>query len=333
MPQNKNAIIRYQTLDKCFRNPGRRYYFEDLLSECNQALSDYDPESTGIKRRQLFDDILFMESEKGWSIPLLKLKDGKQKYYRYEDMNFSINNSPINEMESEQIKAAMLILSRFKGAPQFAWIEEMIPKLQQTFGFKTNEKEIISFDSNQYLKGIEHLGAIFNAILFKKTLTIGYQSFKTDKPTITVISPYYLKQYNNRWYLFGKTVRFENLSIRSLDRIISVAESKEPYLPNTEVDFSEYFEDIIGITKPKDSLPLLIELWFSPKQAPYVLTKPLHGSQKKKSFDETGLIITIEVIPNYELKSLILSFGREAKVCSPAHFGDEILNMAYGNYL
>ena len=120
MPANKNAIIRYQILDMCFRNPGRRYYIEDLLNACNQALSEHNPGTTGIKRRQLFDDILFMESEKGWSIPLLRMSDGKQKYYRYEDMNFSINNSPINEMESEQIKAALLIISRFKGTPQFA---------------------------------------------------------------------------------------------------------------------------------------------------------------------------------------------------------------------
>ena len=27
----KNATIRYQTLDRCFKNPGKRYYIEDLL--------------------------------------------------------------------------------------------------------------------------------------------------------------------------------------------------------------------------------------------------------------------------------------------------------------
>ena len=48
---------------------------------------------------------------------------------------------------------------------------------------------------------------------------------------------------------------------------------------------------------------------------------------------ETGLIVTIEVMPNYELKSLILSFGKEVKVYSPVHFSEEILKMAYGNEL
>lgn len=130
--------------------------------------------------------------------------------------------------------------------------------------------------------------------------------------------------------MFGKTQGFENLTTRSLDRITCLSETKEPYIPNPKLDFSEYLEDIIGITKPKDKAIELIELWFSPKQAPYVLTKPLYGSQKKKSIDETGLIITIEVITNYELKSVILFFEKEIKVLSPNKLTVEIMEMRYG---
>ncbi len=311
MSSNKNAIIRYQTLDKCFRNPGRRYSLDDLLYECNQALAYHNPKTDGIKRRQLYEDIKFMESEKGWSVPLMKILDGDRKYYSYEDITFSISNSPLNELEVEQIKSALLILSRFKGLPQFTWIEELMTKFEQSFGKHDDQQEIISFDSNQYLKGIEHLGTIFNAIMYKKTINIEYQSFKSEKSNHSVISPYYLKQYNNRWFLFGQADRFDTLSIRSLDRILSISQSTEHFTPNMQYDFSEYFEDIIGITKSKNVSTELIELWFSPKQAPYILTKPLHGSQKKKSYDETGLTVTIEVVPNHELKSLILSFGKE----------------------
>ncbi len=328
MPQNKNAIIRYNTLDKCFRNPGRSYTIDDLLDECNEALTEENPNTDGIKRRQLFVDIKFMESENGWSIELERTPVGKKKYYRYNDMNFSINNSPINEFESEQIKSALLVLSRFKGMPQFSWVEEMIPKLEQAFGFNGNEKEIISFDSNQYLKGIEHLGVLFNAILYKKVLEIEYQSFNSEKPNLSIIHPYYLKQYNNRWFLYGKSPRFEPLSVRSLDRIISTKEVDVEYIENNSVDFSEYFEDIIGITMPKEGKPETIELQFSTNQAPYVLTKPLHGSQKNKPLNENGVSITIEVIPNYELKSLLLSFGKEVEVVSPLWLKKEIRGMA-----
>ena len=65
-----------------------------------------------------------------------------------------------------------------------------------------------------------------------------------------------------------------------------------------------------------------IELLFTNEEAPYVLTKPIHGSQKKKKHDESGLILTIEVIPNIEFEKLILSFGEKVKVVSPKKIAD-----------
>jgi hypothetical protein len=85
MATNKNAILRYQTLDKCFRNPGRMYFWEDLLEECNRALSELNGSESRISRRQLFDDIRFMESSQGWSIPLERFPFGKKAYNRYSD--------------------------------------------------------------------------------------------------------------------------------------------------------------------------------------------------------------------------------------------------------
>jgi predicted DNA-binding transcriptional regulator YafY len=287
------------------------------------------PDNEGIKRRQLFEDIRFMESEKGWSIPLERLKDGKKTYYRYSDPEFSINNSPLTETEAEQLRSALLILSRFKGAPQFEWVEEIIPKMEQTFGLRNQAGEIISFDENRYLKGIDLLAPLFEAILNKKPLRITYQSFKNEKPNLSVIHPYYLKQYNNRWYLLGQTTKFSTLSVRALDRIEKIEEVDEPFIENTRYDFSEYFEDIIGINRGKGNQPEKITLWFAPGKAPYIQTKPIHGSQKVKKNDEDGLVITIEVIVNYELKSLLLSFCNEVKVLSPESLDRQLKEMAY----
>ena len=107
MATNKHAIIRYQTLDKCFRNPGRKYFIEDLIAECNKAIYDFTGNPDGIKRRQIYDDIAFMESEQGWAVPLKKYKDGRKVYIRYEDLSFSINNSPLNNAEEEKLKEAL----------------------------------------------------------------------------------------------------------------------------------------------------------------------------------------------------------------------------------
>src|SRR5690625_4957236 len=97
MSVNKNALLRYHVLDRCFRNSGRKYFWQDLLDEINKALEEYNGPGSKIKRRQLFDDIRFMESEQGWSIPLDKRREGRRVYYRYSDPEFSISNQPLNE--------------------------------------------------------------------------------------------------------------------------------------------------------------------------------------------------------------------------------------------
>jgi CHAT domain-containing protein len=44
---------------------------------------------------------------------------------------------------------------------------------------------------------------LYNAIYYKKVLQIQYQPFESDTPFDFTIHPHYLKQYNNRWFLFG----------------------------------------------------------------------------------------------------------------------------------
>ena len=62
MPTNKNASIRYLTLDKCFRDFNHRCYIEDLIAKCDEAFLSYNG-TGGVSRRQIFDDIKYIESE------------------------------------------------------------------------------------------------------------------------------------------------------------------------------------------------------------------------------------------------------------------------------
>ena len=315
MAINKNALIRYKVLDNCFRNMGRKYFINDLIDECNKVLLHISPDSKGISRRQIFEDIIFMESAEGWSIDLARHRDGKKVYYKYVNSSFSINNMPLNEVEINHLKSAVDILSQFKGMPQFEWIHELLPKLKQGFSKEEAAPTIIEFDTNQYLKGIEHLGVLHNAIYYKKILSISYQPFEDDKPFEVVLHPYYLKQYNNRWFLFGYTPEKNKYDWNlALDRIISIKEIKGKYQKNNEIDWTEYFEDIIGVTKPIDAKVEKITLHFLGKTGKYIESKPIHGSQKIKWIDDNTLEVNLELIINYELERFILSYADSVKV-------------------
>lgn len=326
MSINKNALLRYQVLDRCFSNPGRKFFWQDLLEQINKALEEYNGPESKIKRRQLFDDIKFMESDQGWAIPLERHKDGRKVYYRYTDTDFSISNQPLNEDEKNQIDAAISVLSRFSGAPQFEWVQEMIPVIQDRLGLKQTSKEVISIESNIDLKGIDLLGAFYDAIVNELVLKVEYQDFKSDESFELTFHPHFLKQFNNRWFAFGLNEELEiptwNLA---LDRIQNIEQIQGDYI-QSEIDWNEYFFDIIGVTRPDERKVETIVLEFTEEQAPYVITKPLHPTQKHKWTDASTLKVTIEVIPNYELQTLILSFGEKVEVIKPTFFKEIIAN-------
>lgn len=312
MATNKHAQIRYNTLDKCFSNPGRNWTLSDLLESCNNAILEFDPKAEGIKKRQLQEDIRFMKSDQGWGIELNEdLKIGRKKVYRYLNPKFSISNQPINEADANHLKIALATLSKFN----FDWIDELSVRLEDKFNLTSHSKNIIKFEENEFLTGKEYITVLYNAISYKKVLNITYQSFKSNEPINFSLHPYYLKQYNSRWFLFGKDERFETLTNIALDRIEKIEELDITYL-ETEIDFEEYFEDVIGVTVPTSELEK-VSLKVSNDSIDYIDTKPLHGSQKIKERNENYGIIELNVIPNYELESQLLSFGDHIEVLTP----------------
>lgn len=327
MATNKNATIRYQALDKCFRNPGRKYFIKDLIEACNDALLDVDPHSSGIKRRQVYDDIKFMRDSKGFDAPIEEYKDGKEVWRRYSDIDFSINSQPLNEQEAQQLKESLLTLSRFKGMPQFEWVEEMRVRLEHSFNLKSDD-QVLSFEENPFLEGRHFIGDLYNAIINKQTLFIEYRPFASDRNFRYELHPYHLKQYNNRWFLWGLNEEYNCLSNIALDRIQSISESKLVYRPNTDVDFNEFFEDVIGVSIPKDQVLTKVLLKIDKSLCPYIKTKPLHGSQKIKEELENYSLVELELKPNYEFESLLLSHGEKVIVLSPQALREKIFHRA-----
>jgi predicted DNA-binding transcriptional regulator YafY len=309
MATNKRALIRYKILDRCFRNKYRRYFIDDLIEECSNGISEHIGEGVSVSRRQIFDDMNFMKSDAGYNAPIESIQDGKKVYYRYEDSSFSIEKSPINPEELAQISDALEIFNRIKGLPNFEWVGELETKLRDSL--ETRKTEIISFDHNPYLKGIDHLQDLYNYIKNAVVLKISYQGFKMEEPNTFLIHPYHLKQYNNRWFLFGLNDELNKIQNLALDRIIELEAVSHSYI-TYEIDFEEYFEDIVGVTNPEDQEVEDIVLEFSHQRLPYVLSKPIHGSQRYK---ENRIFLSLKI--NKEFLSAIMSFGADVRVLKP----------------
>lgn len=325
MPTNKNAAIRYQTLDKCFRDRRHRYYMEDLIDKCEEAIYYYNGVG-GVSRRQIFEDIKFMESETGWSVPLERKQDGRRVYYRYRDPDFTINAQPLTEDEARQLRSVIITLRRFRGLPSNAWVDEVISNLEWRFGLRGKQENMIGFEQNPYLRGLNLLPDIIDAATSHQAVRITYRNYKNcDEEYTVVVHPWYIKQYNNRWFLMAYDAEADRISNYALDRIQNFnVEEDVAYIPNKEVDFEHYFDDVFGVTiPPSDVEKIRVLLQFSKKQYPYIVSKPLHHSQE--IVDAENSILAVEVRPTYVFTQLILSFGFDVKVLGPEPFKQEIL--------
>lgn len=323
MPKSKNAEQRYRVLDKCFSDFRKKYTFADLLESVNEKLYDVYGSSVTIKTRQLRDDISNIRKLLPQDVYLDSLpSSGKECYYRYSEKDFSLYTNQLSDAEIQNLRSTIEMLGRFRDAQSNAWLEEVISNLEVKFGVKANAEMVVSFQQNEQLKGLQYLSTLIDATVNKQTLEIEYISASGNKHT-HILHPYYVKQYNNRWFLYGLDDNEERIKNLAFDRMQHVNTVNIPFRKNTFVDFNTYFDNVLGVTVPYNvnEAVITIQLKFTPNRFEYVKTKPLHKSQTIVS-EENG-IISITVCPTRELEQQLFSFGPDVEILSPAGFRDD----------
>ena len=333
MASNKHAQIRYKVLDDCFSNFHRKFYFNDLLERCNEALRElYGEDHEGIKTRTLRSDINYIRtraSEEG--VDVESGDDGNGFYYRYTESNFSIFKRGLAEDDLAQLKETIMMLQRFKGVPNFDWMSELVVKLEDRLDLRGASRSVVGYDDNESYTGLDWFQDLFDAIINKTVLRIQYQTFY-DVIHDWIFHPYYIKEYNNRWFLFGLNEEKHSIHNIALDRIEEIEQVNKEYIP-TDIDFERYLDDVVGVSVSANG-KIPIRLQFSEHRFPYVLTKALHRSQRVVDLDNR--IVEINVIPNNELEALILSFGKDVEVLSPLEYRkqiQEVIRESYEHYL
>ena len=315
MAYNKNALIRYKTIDKCLQNRYRKWTLGDLIEACSDALYEYEGKMLNVSKRTIQLDIQTMRSDKlGYNAPIIVVD---KKYYTYEDPGYSIMNVGISTQDLKKISESVAFLSQFKGFSHFNALQEVVQKLEDhVYSHQTNTQPVIDFEKNDYLKGLEFLDNLHKHILQHHSILITYQSFRNRYPNTFVFYPYLLKEYRNRWFVIGSRTDGKNIVNLALDRIISVERSHKPFV-SCQIDLKKYYDVAIGVTVQPHKKPENVKLFVNREMAPYVETKPLHQSQQTLERNQYGIIIGLQVQLNFELEKAILSFGDHMQVIEP----------------
>ena len=326
MPISKNALIRYKTIDNCLRNRYRKWTLEDLIDACSDALSEFEGRDENVSRRTVQADIQMMRSDKlGYNAPIVVRQ---KKYYTYADPEYSITDVPLTEQDTAMMADAVGVLKQLSGFAAFAGMEDIIGRLEDHVSAVRHEKKpVIYFEKNDALTGLHYITPLYEAITAQRPVLLTYHSFKSLRENQFVFSPYVLKEFRNRWFVFGRKAGKANVMNLALDRIQSIDPAPEDaeFISMGKFNPDTWFENMIGVTKDRSMKAQTVRFRADARTVPYIKTKPLHKSQMTVEVDEEGNgIFQIEVILNYELEKDLLSFGENIEVLSPKSLRDSM---------
>lgn len=323
MPLNRATLIRISTIDKCLQNHYRRWTIDDLIDACTDALAEYEGRSNPVSRRTFQNDLALMRSDRlGYNAPIVVREN---KYYEYEDPDYSITHLPLNDEGLDALNSALDILRQLQGFPQLASSIDIISKLNEQISRQTGTvAPAMDMEHVDGYKGARFIGIIYDAVRKQQTLVIEYQSFMARQPETLTVYPYLLKEYRNRWFLICEksTNRSPQVNIFALDRIYSVKLDKElPFRKCVDFDPEHFFDDTIGVTRQIGDKARRVVIKVDRQQAPYVESKPFHKSQKvEQRFRDGSIQLSLKVVINNELERLILGYGGHAEVIAPPEF-------------
>ena len=328
MPINKNAFIRYKYLDSLLSDYHHYYDIHDLTEKVNDML--FDDGLPEVTQRCIEKDINTLEYAP-FSAPIERVSKVGKHCIRYNKRSFSIFTKELSDEESNLLREVLNTIGQFDGLDNFKWLEDFKIGL----GLE-DRRQIISFSNNRFLTNSNLLGTLFDNISNEVVIKLSYHTFSDETIRSIDFHPYLLKQYNDRWFLLGAADSDQKMLTFALDRIDKVEPLPEKKYIECPEDIYERFDDIVGVTLYEDRKVEHIIFWVSDYSKDYIITKPIHESQKSlrnnaidtllKKYPNIGSggIFSIDCIPNYELIRELCSFGKELIVLEPSSIKDEI---------
>lgn len=204
--------------------------------------------------------------------------------------------------------------------------------LTASFNKKNNTLSFVEFENKATIETVPNFKTILEVIQQNLPISFNHNSFYRDKEEEYTLNPYYLKQYQNRWYVIGETAN--GYRTFGIDRIKNITIGNTKFTAKTE-EAKEKFSNVIGLNYVDHPLEKIV-LSFNSSQKPYLESLPLHTSQKEittandKTFD-----IELNIHPNFEFRQQILKYGSLVKVVEPKWLAEEIkeeLRKGYENY-
>ena len=168
--------------------------------------------------------------------------------------------------------------------------------------------------------GQQYLSTLISCIRDGLKVELTYRSFSEGAPQTILFEPYFLKVFQQRWYVVGPSDKHPgDPHTYALDRVLNVRPSEEKFTFPADFDPEGYFRYSYGVFH-SHSKPLRIRIRAYGSECKYLESLPLHWSQEKLETGEDWSVYGYYLCPDYDFIQELASRGSGVEVLEPEEF-------------
>jgi predicted DNA-binding transcriptional regulator YafY len=322
MPLNKNAYNRYIVIDSLLRNKMRPYpTMQELIAACNERLSI----DTKLNTIQKDIERMKMPPPDGFNAPIYY--ERYHKGYMYTDPDFKIGNLDLTDADIASIKESLALVQSIGAGridEKFGHaMQKVLATAAEVFDQpQSNAASYLQTMSPPISRGFAHFELFSRACREQIPLSFVHYGYKKRKFTAVQLHPFLIKEFDNKWYLFGYSENHQEVRHFGFDRIYSPLLLNKPYKRFDQQTTFDLLANAYGVFPIPDKKKQRITLEVSSLITHYFEAYPIHNSQQIKKHEDGTAQITLELVPTIELARLILWHGYHVQQIAPKWFAD-----------
>jgi predicted DNA-binding transcriptional regulator YafY len=323
MPTNKNAYQRYVVIDSLLRNKMRPFpTMQDIIDACWERL---DVETTvntiekDIKQmRKLVPD--------GFEAPIRY--DRLAKGYHYTDPDFKLGNLDLSTDDIASIRESLALVQSIGAGridEKFSHaMQKVLATVAEVYEQPQNKQAAAYLQTMSVppSRGFEHFELFAKACREQIPVSFVHYAYRKRRFTTVALHPFLIKEFDNKWYLFGYSEKHGAVRHFGFDRIFSPLLLQKPFSTFDQTQTFEVLANSYGVFPIPEAKKQRIKLGVSSLATHYFEAYPLHRSQVLNKAADGSAELILELVPTIELSRLILWHGRHVQVLSPEWFHD-----------
>ena len=301
----------------------RFFWFDGRLRRRSFPNASHLAKQFEISHKTAQRNICFLRDRLGAPI----VYDHTQKGYYYTDDSFELSRYIATQEEVLAVLIARRLLSRTAGgfiSEAFRGFSRRLSDLAAALGLNVAHlEEAFSASWHGYSPAPEEAFAkVAKALIERRIIEIDYYSPGSCAFTRRRVEPHHLQHYMASWVLIAWCRLRRDWRKFYLSRIDCLEVLPETFQPRPRDEWEHQLEDSFGIFQGPSSVP--VTLRFNSFRSRWVREQLWHPAQNVRETEDGGIEITFPVADFREVKMMILQFGADVQVISPAALRDEI---------